>query len=143
MLKQNTGVSKRRAIEFHSTKACFQDNKTYRCRSRANAVGPYVTTMCSAGDHHSETTIFSSIIRQYKNKQIIKIYCKCKLQNVLASVYVCVLGVLRLNRLGWFFAYRRLNLSEQKIWIFPSWYFTLFQDRAHYSDIITQFAERS
>lgn len=143
MVKQNPGVSKRRTIEFQSTEVCFQDNKTYRCRSQANAVVPYVTTeglttMCSAARQHSR---FSSIIGQYKNKEIIKIYCKCKLQNVLVSVYV--LGILRLNQLGWLFAYRRLNLSEQNIWIFPSWYFTLFQDRAHYSDIITQFAERS
>lgn len=148
MVKQNRGVSKRRTIDFQSTEARFRDNKTYRCRSRANAVGPYVTTeavttVCSAGVHHSETTPFSSIIRQYKNKQIIKIYCKCKLQNVLVSIYVSVLGILQLNRLGWLFAYRRLNLSEQNIWIFPSLYSTLIQDRAHYSDIITQFAERT
>lgn len=94
MVKQNTGVSQRRTIAFQSTEACFQDNKTYRCRSQANAVGPYVTTeavtaMCSAGVHHSETTLSSFIIRQYKNKQIL---CKCKLQNVLVSVFVCVLG---------------------------------------------------
>lgn len=58
MVKQNTGVSKCRTVEFQSTEACFQDNKTYRCRSQANAVGPYVTTeglttMCSAGVHNT------------------------------------------------------------------------------------------
>lgn len=89
MVKQNTGVSKRRTIEFQSTEASFQDNKTYRCRSRANAVGPYVTTeglttVWSAGVHHSETTL--SLLFYYtsiQNQTNI-------LQNVLVSVYVCV-----------------------------------------------------
>lgn len=120
MVKQNTGVSKRRTVEFQSTKACFQDNKTYRCRSQANAVGPYVTTVCSAGVHHSETTL--SLLFYYKSIQ----KQTSILQNRLVSVYVCVcVRYSTTEPIGLIFCIKKAKFSITKYMNIPVFISTL------------------